>query len=93
MTHTVRVPLREFRPRRPLTPAQARLLPLLAEGLDYGEMAAEVHCSPHTVRVHVVAIADKLPGCSDPYLRAVRYAIIVAMERLHAEDAAPGAAA
>jgi DNA-binding NarL/FixJ family response regulator len=73
-------PIREFRPQRPLTPAQARLLPYLAEALSYAEIAAALGCAPRTVRVHAHALADKLPGCGDPYLRAVRYAIIIAVE-------------
>ena len=49
-------------PSRPLTPAQERVARLVAEGLTYGEIAAELGCAARTVPAHVEAIALRIPG-------------------------------
>lgn len=50
-------------PVRPITPAQARVAELVAQGLSYGTIAKRLELSRHTVRAHIRAIAMRLPGC------------------------------
>jgi DNA-binding NarL/FixJ family response regulator len=76
----------EFRPFKPLTARELEFLPLLAEFTNYDDIGTAAGCSPRTAELHVTRIADKLPGCSAPLLRAARYAVIIAVEAVHAEE-------
>jgi hypothetical protein len=77
----VRVPLGEFVPSRALNPAELRLLPYLAEAMEYKEIAAAVGRSERTVRETVEGIAGTLPGCGKTQLKVMRYAVIWWAER------------
>lgn len=46
--------------RRPLTPAERRVVALVGEGLVDRAIAARLGCQPRTVRMHVAAAAEKL---------------------------------
>jgi DNA-binding NarL/FixJ family response regulator len=77
----VRIPLSEFRPRRPLTARQWEVVQGLADDKTYEEIADALRIAPRTVLAHVHAIALLLPGLSDPRDRVLRYAVIVAVEQ------------
>jgi hypothetical protein len=72
----VRVPLGEFVPSRALNPAELRLLPYLAEGLEGKEIALACRLSPDRVYKTIAAIAGTLPGCGKTQLKAMRYAVM-----------------
>jgi len=55
---------------RSLSPAQKRVLKLLADGLAEKEIAAQLHLSPHTVHNHVRAIYQIFEVHSRPELLA-----------------------
>lgn len=50
-----------------LTPAQDRIVPLVARGLDYTQIANELGARPRTIRAHVQAISNHIVG-GDPRL-------------------------
>lgn len=81
---TAHCPITEFRPRVPLTHREGELLPLLLECATYKELGAALGCSPRTAETYIRRIADKLPGASDPLVRAIRYAVVDAMEQAQA---------
>jgi DNA-binding NarL/FixJ family response regulator len=56
---TVFVP-REERPRVGLTRRERQIVALMARGATNGEIAAELHLSPHTVKDHASAVYRKL---------------------------------
>lgn len=57
-----------------LTSCERELMPLLAEGLTYKEMAKRRGVSHHTVRAQLHTIYEKLgvAGLGNPRVRAVR---------------------
>lgn len=73
--------------RRPLTPAQTRVLELLVEAPGYKIIADTLGCSKRTVREHIAAIAATLPEdfapSGQPKERATLYAMRVwALEQI-----------
>lgn len=49
-------------PLRPFTTAQERIAEALADGFSATDIAGLVGCSYHTVRAHIRAMANVLPG-------------------------------
>lgn len=74
--------------RRPLTPAQARVLALLAEAPGYKQIAHALGVSKRTVRQHVEDIAAQLPDDWAPNAGTKDRVVLYAMRRL-AESVAP----
>lgn len=56
---TVFVP-REERPAAALSPRERQIVELMAQGSTNGEIAGELHLSPHTVKDHASAVYRKL---------------------------------
>jgi DNA-binding NarL/FixJ family response regulator len=44
----------------PLTPREIEVVALVAEGMTNKRIAAQLGCSPNTVRIHVSSVAFKL---------------------------------
>ncbi len=61
----------ELRRRFSLTPSEARIALLLAEGLSYAEVADRLGVSYHTVHTHVKAIHEKVNVKSNGRLLAL----------------------
>lgn len=68
-TDELPAPMRCVPLRRPLTVMQARVVALVADGLPPGEIATALSLSPRTVRAHLEAVADQLPGRGSAYHR------------------------
>ena len=61
---------------RPLTPAQSRVVELVARGLSYKSIARELGITKRTARAHVEAVALSLPSDELPAYRRVQYWIV-----------------
>lgn len=58
----------------PLTPRQREVVALLREGLTAPEIAGRLGISTATVRRHIEAIANKVPGPQKPIRRILLHA-------------------
>lgn len=58
---------------KPVTPRQQEAARLAAQALTYQEIGDAMGISKHTVRAHIIRLADRLPGGdSSPPLKRVR---------------------
>ena len=61
-----------------LTPREAEVAALVAEGLSHKRVAMRLGISPETVRAHVWFAARKLPGEGRPSLKIARFYYLLA---------------
>lgn len=70
-------PLGRYTPARPLTPQQRRIVVLLVGGVPYRGIATQMGISIRTVKAHVAAIANWIPGDDTPKCRVLRNAALL----------------
>lgn len=66
--------LGRFTPARPLSKQQRKIVVLLVGGVPYRAIARELDISVRTVKAHVAAIANWIPGEDTPKCRVLRCA-------------------
>lgn len=57
----------------PLTPAEMRVVELVARGMSYEQIAARLGLGRGTIKTHVTRAADKIPGDLPRRLRLINW--------------------